>query len=245
MRQQQQARQTTHELEEKLWKQLAYNNADSARETLAPLESSDALQLLIRVLARDETKTVRKSLLTKSIFVVSFGLLGTWALFHIFRDPSKFDSDSLLPVGIALFIATILSGAQTYSPHNRAVLLIPDLLPRLSRTDLSLVLELASQAKLDDLALLSWLGHGLGRMPIDELAALSPEARQGLRLLTKEAIERSKTEQQAEALAIAGLLALGSLKDTSLKNVAERAVLQHTRGHVCAAAEEYLTQIAK
>jgi hypothetical protein len=242
MIQRQRPQETRTAQEETLWKQLAYNNADSARQTLAPLEASDALQVLVRVLARDEQKTLRQVRIIRRILMIIFCLLIVTNLIAVIHGSFKPDFGTFsTPIMLLSLILTMRDMQPVSERKKMATDLLPELVPRLKRTDISFVLELTPQAKRDDLALVSWLGHGLGRMPLDELVALSPKARQGLRLLTQEAIEKSKTEQKAEALAIAGLLALGSLKDTSLKKVAEQAVLQHTRGHVCAAAEEYLS----
>ena len=89
-------------------------------------------------------------------------------------------------------------------------------------------------------ALRDRLAHLLPRTPTDELVLLTPLQRAGLRQITRRAIEESRSMSFYEPLAVAGLLAMGSLRDPGARSAANSALLQHSRGHVCAAAEEYL-----
>jgi len=117
MIQRQRPQETPTMREEMLWKQLAYNNADSARQTLAPLEASDALRLLVRVLARDERKTIRKAIILKRIVMMYLSLFCIWILFDVISGSSKLDFGSIMlfitNFGLLLMInSTQLVGSQ-------------------------------------------------------------------------------------------------------------------------------------
>ena len=129
---------------------------------------------------------------------------------------------------------------------------MPSCLWGAQRADLPLVLEVAGEllpseeniaGRTAKAALTQTLTRLLPTVPVDELLVLTPLQRKALRCVTIEAIDASRREQSQETLAVAGLLALGSLKDTGLIAVAAQVSQRHTRGHVCAAAEEYLAAL--
>ena len=68
--------------------------------------------------------------------------------------------------------------------------------------------------------------------------------RTALQFVTRKAIDEARYNDFFEPLAVAGLLALGSLRDFSLGGQAWEATRLHTREHIRMAAEEYLCQIA-
>lgn len=126
--------------------------------------------------------------------------------------------------------------------------LLPLYIKQAGRSELGALLELAglvwNSPPLNSLlrdqlaALLPWT-------PTDELLLLTQVQRSSLRLVTASAIEEFRDNAFYEPLAIAGLLALGTLGDQGVLKHAQGLTLRQTQGRVGAAAEEYLTQIAK
>ena len=254
MIQRQRPQETLTMQEEKLWQQLKHSSPDAARKMLSVLPCERALTLLCTLMQRDTQRVqfpwflFRTVTISLACFFIAYNI---WSIASgITKDPFTRGINTL---ALLIYLPLVARYRGTSKRNKTIFTLLPDLLSRATRAELGAVLEFGSHAALSPLAkapdsldkLFQWLGHVLPRTPLDELRMLSPEATQGLRLLTQEAIEKSKKEPKAEALAIAGLLALGSLKDTSLKKAAELVNLQHCNGHVCAAAEEYLSLITK
>ena len=126
--------------------------------------------------------------------------------------------------------------------------LLPLYIKQAGRSELGALLELAglvwNSPPLNSL-LRDRLATLLPWTPTDELLLLSEAQRSSLRLVTASAIEEFRDNAFYEPLAIAGLLALGTLGDQGVLKHAQGLTLRQTQGRVGAAAEEYLTQIAK
>ncbi len=131
--------------------------------------------------------------------------------------------------------------------------LLPLYIKQAGRSELGALLELAGlvwkSPPLNSL-LRDRLATLLPWTPTDELLLLTQMQRSSLRLVTANAIQEFRDNAFYEPLATAGLLALGTLGDQGVLKQAQGITLQQTQGRVGAArvgaaAEEYLTQIAK
>ncbi|WP_394796323.1 hypothetical protein [Armatimonas sp.] len=126
--------------------------------------------------------------------------------------------------------------------------LLPLYIKQAGRSELGALLELAGlvweSPPLNSL-LRDRLATLLPWTPTDELLLLTQVQRSSLRLVTTSAIQEFRDNAFYEPLATAGLLALGTLGDQGVLKQAQGITLQQTQGRVGAAAEEYLTQIAK
>ncbi|WP_309714635.1 hypothetical protein [Armatimonas sp.] len=236
----------------KLWQQLKHSSPDAAKKTLSILPCERALVLLTTLMQRDNQRVHFCWFFFRAVAIPLMCLGIAYSIWSITSGVAKDPFTRGINTLVLLIYLPLVARYRGTSKRNKTIFtLLPDLLSRATRAELGAVLEFGSHAALSPLAkapdsldkLFQWLGHVLPRTPLDDLEALSPEARHGLRLLTQEAIEKSKTEQKAEALAVAGLLALGSLKDTSLKKVADGVRAVHKSEQVRAAAAEYLSQL--
>lgn len=77
-------------------------------------------------------------------------------------------------------------------------------------------------------------------LPTDELICFCDRHRETLARITQEAIEKSRKDENQEPLAVAGLLALATLKDQTLYAFVSYLPPEHTRRRVQAAVAEYL-----
>ncbi|MCX6365979.1 MAG: hypothetical protein NTX57_04640 [Armatimonadetes bacterium] len=243
MQMQVQQTRTEKEREKRLAQIIKSQGVVDAERELARYEPEAAIPLLTRLLKKEHQRIRHRKYLI-------FALLSVYILICI---GYYWHSHKLIHFPFYIFLFT--SGGWRDSNKRKSLqrveavaTLLVDRVKRVERTELGALLALASlaweSATLQN-PVRDRLASLLARTPTDELFRLTLEQRTGLQIATRKAIDEARHNAFFEPLAVAGLLALGSIKDTSLKNVAERAVLQHTRGHVCASAEEYLTQIAK
>jgi hypothetical protein len=245
MQMQVQQTRTEKEREKRLAQIIKSQGVVDAKRELVRYEPEVAFALLIHLFTKEATATKRLNQVLVIVFCLYFTLVSLWCTKNL-------HGSGLWP----LFTIPIWNFLGWRKNKKQAALLrieslatlLTDRIKQAERSDLGTLLTLAPLAWENatlQVPLRDQLASLLARTPTDELFHLTLEQRTGLQIATRKAIDEARYNDFFEPLAVAGLLALGSLKDISLKNVAERAVLQHTRGHVCAAAEEYLTQIAK
>lgn len=249
MSQQQSAspKQSARSLREVLERQLNDRDLRLAESTLRLYPPAEVFAVLGEILEGERQRARRRRAVDE---MLRFGLSAAYLIWFVYG----FAWDQL-GLFLAAFLALrLLQGAirsycRSLSLREKNVrFVLPSLVERAPRSDLEHVLTVpltgAKNPEPGEWAVLQKLGSWLARLPEDELALLSHEARRGLRRLTPYAITLSRKDPRAEELAIACLLALGSLKDRTATQSARSAAEKHPRGHVSAAAEEYLSQIA-
>lgn len=220
------------------------------RLNVAEGTSAQALTVLLTELRR----SVRGSILRWVGLIVL--ALALFSLLQILWEAPSVSKFYLGHVVEALFLLFWLLRLWRWKPPIRRqkelLELVPSCLWGAQRADLPLILEVAGEllpfeenvaGRTAKAALTQTLTRLLPSVPVDELLVLTPLQRKALRCVTLEAIDASRREQSQETLAVVGLLALGSLKDTGLIAVAAQVSQRHTRGHVSAAAEEYLAAL--
>ena len=223
------------EQESRLRTVLEMTDPVTRERELARFEPAVGISLLTRVLTK-EHRGQRRSRWLGIALVVTFLLM----ILALRLESGKFPS---FPFYLFFFAFNNSKKKAWRQRLEQVALFLPEWIKRASRTDIGALLELAPlvwEHETLKMALRDRLAHLLPRTPTDELALLSPLQRAGLSLITRRAIEESRLMSLYEPLAVAGLLAMGSLRDPGARSAANSTLLQHSRGHVCAAAEEYL-----
>ena len=214
---------------------------DAERE-LSRYEPGVALPLLIKLLTK-ETQAIQQR--KRLVFVCLAAFLGGMLLYRIFTKGFP----NIFPFFVFWGIGSWRDKSKKQGNQHIDALatLLMERVKRAERSELGALLELAPLAWENAILLApvrDRLASLLPRTPTDELFRLTLEQRTGLQVATRKAIDEARHNAFFEPLAVAGLLALGSLKDSRLRKEASTAAAQHSRGHVCAAAEEYLRQSA-
>lgn len=234
-------------LHETLARQLNQRDLRMVESTLAhhgPQQVLTALAIIVETERRRER--VRQKLGQALSVLLILGFVAWVLVTYIGKDIGSFVMVGIIVRVVHIYVGTVSKGATLRGQNARFVL--PACIQRADRASLGPVLILAETGLLSSSAERSacraFLEVALVRAPADELFALDERQRAALRLVTHRAIKLSKTDNRYTQLASAGLLALGTLRDSRLLDSAHEAMQQHTRGPVCAAAEEYLGQIA-
>ncbi len=224
------------EQESRLRTVLAMTDPATQERELARFEPSVRIALLGQVLQKEKQALLQRRWLTITLLIACLLIFLGLALIS-----EKFPS---FPFYIFFFI---FSNTQKKAWQQRQTLLakfLPEWIKHSPRNELGALLDLAPlvwEQEALKVALRDRLAHLLPRTPTDELGQLTPSQRAGLRHVTRHAIETSRPLSFYEPLAVAGLLAMGSLCDPGVRSAAQGVLNRHTRGHVCAAAEEYLS----
>ena len=227
--------------EKRLAQMIAQQGIVDAERELARYEPSAAIPLLTRLLKKEHQEVRRRKYLI-------FAMLGVYILACIIYYSL---SHKLIQFPFYIFLFT--SGGWRNSNKKKSLqrvealaTLLIDRVKRAERTELGALLELAPLAW-ENATLQSpvrdRLAYLLSRTPTDELSQLPQAAHVGLQFVTRKAIEEAPYNNFFEPLAIAGLLALGSLNDRNLSPQAQDARVAHQSERVRAAAEEYLRQL--
>ncbi len=118
---------------------------------------------------------------------------------------------------------------------------------RASRSSLGPVLVLAEAglrgAGPERNAYRKFLEVALVRAPVSEIVALTGSQQRALRTVTRDAITCAQTDDRYTRLASAGLLALGTLHDPGLAELATTLRTSHRQETIRAATTEYLSQL--
>jgi hypothetical protein len=213
--------------------------ADVERE-LAHYEPEVALALLIHLYTKESTANTRFNHVLALVLCLYFTLVTLWCTKNL-------HGSGLWP----LFTIPIWNFLGWCKNRKQAALLrieslatlLTNRLKQAERSELGTLLALAPvawESAILQIPLRDQLAHLLARTPVDELSQLSSEAHVGLQFVTRKAIEEAPYNAFFEPLAIAGLLALGSLKDPSLVGSAQDTKVDHKCEQVRAAAAEYL-----
>lgn len=214
---------------------LAMTDPVTRERELARYEPSVGIPLITSLL-QNEKQTMQRSHRLGFVLVAAFLLM----ILALRLENGKFTN---FPFFLFFFFFTNNRKKSWQQRLEQVTLFLPEWIKRSNRADLGALLELAPlvwEQEALKTALRDRLAHLLPRTPTDELVLLTPLQRAGLRHVTRRAIEESRIMSLYEPLAVAGLLAMGSLRDPGARSAANSALLQHSRGHVCAAAEEYL-----
>ncbi|WP_309714638.1 hypothetical protein [Armatimonas sp.] len=240
MQMQVQKTRTEKEREKRLMQLIVQQGVVGTERELARCEPETVLPLLTRLYTKETLVITRiRSVVTVGLctyfsliilyYVVSQHFYGLWPLFTI-------------PVWNLLGWRT----KKKQAALQRLELLATLLLERVKlapRSELGTLLDLAPQAWESAILLIpirDRLAHLLARTPTNELFLLTPEQRAGLQFATRKAIDEAHHNDFFEPLAVAGLLALGSLKDRNLGGQAGDARVAHKCERIRMAAEEYL-----
>ena len=223
------------EQESRLRTVLEMTDSATRERELVRYEPSVGIPLVTSLL-QNEKQAMQRSHRLGFVLVAAFLLM----ILAIRLDSGKFPST---PFFLFFFFFTNNRKKSWRQRLEQLALFLPEWIKRANRMDLGALLELAPlvwEQEVLKTALRDRLAHLLPRTPTDELVLLTPLQRAGLRQITRRAIEEARIMSLYEPLAVAGLLAMGSLRDPGARSAANSALLQHSRGHVCAAAEEYL-----
>jgi hypothetical protein len=234
-------------LHETLARQLNQRDLRMVESTLAhhePQEVLTALAIIVETERRRERVRQKLGLALNVLMVLGFV---AWVLVtYEGKDIGGFILMGVIVRVVLAYVGTVSKGETLRGQNARFVL--PACIQRADRASLGPVLILAETglvgSSAERSACRSFLEGTLVRTPADELLALSERQRAALRFVTQRALKLSRSDNRYTQLASAGLLALGTLRDSRLLDDAHQAMQQHTRGPVCAAAEEYLGQIA-
>ncbi|WP_395137973.1 hypothetical protein [Armatimonas sp.] len=213
---------------------------DAERE-LARFEPQTVLLLITRILQK-ERETQRQRL-----WIVGT-LLGIVLTAYVLRSALTRHLPGFFPFYIFFFGWRGSKKKGQLRHTEKLAELLPLYIKQAGRGELGVLLELAwlvwESPPLNSL-LRDRLATLLPWTPTDELLLLTQAQRSSLRLVTASAIQEFRDNAFYEPLATAGLLALGTLGDQGVLKQAQGITLRQTQGRVGAAAEEYLTQIAK
>ncbi|WP_309714636.1 hypothetical protein [Armatimonas sp.] len=220
---------------------IAKQGIVEAERELAPYDSFVAIPLLIQLFKRENEQIHRRKLLI-------FGLAGTYLGLAVLCEILKRELINFP------FLVFILAVGEWRDRQKKKALqrieslatLLADRIKQAARSELGALLELAPHAWENttlQVPLRDRLAHLLARTPTDELLVLTSEQRAGLQFATHKAIDETDYNNIFEPLAVAGLLALGSLKDKSLKKVADDVRTVHKCEQVRAATAEYLEAV--
>ncbi|WP_395091560.1 hypothetical protein [Armatimonas sp.] len=213
---------------------------DAERE-LARFEPQTVLPLITRILQKEKQVQSQRLWIVGTLLVIVLIAYGLRSV--LTRHLSGF-----FPFYIFFFGWSEKKKKGQFKHTEKLAQLLPPYIKQAGRSELGTLLELAGlvwkSPPLNSL-LRDRLAMILPWTPTDELLLLTEAERSSLRLVTASAIEEFRDNAFYEPLAIAGLLALGTLGDQGVLKHAQGLTLRQTQGRVGAAAEEYLTQIAK
>ena len=234
-----------------LWELLGEETSVAAETGLASLSIDKSFMLLSELYTRTQ-----RSLLTgtnRQFFAFIIGITG-YMIYLIGPFPRNFFVNYAL-LALIFFAYAFQSEKKILLRRQANILrLIPGLLASADRFALGSMLELAEvlcKARLygNDremrMQMQTQLSKFLVRTPTDALQTLSPRQRTSLCFLTEQALESCWGDARYEALAVAGLLTLTTLKDPHLQECAQNARDQRQTPTIQTALEEYLSQIAK
>ena len=215
-----------------------------AETTLALCLPEVALAALAAIQEKERhTQRLRRSLGRLSTYIAG-GAYIVWVLSQL----GQMEWPTFLLVGLVLRLVLGIVASASKAPtlrHQSVRFVAASSILRASRSSLGPVLILAEAglrgAGPERNACREFLEVALVRAPVSEIVALTRAQQRALRTVTRDAITCAQTDDRYTRLASAGLLALGTLHDPGLAELA--TALRHRQETIRAAATEYLSQL--
>ncbi|WP_309709645.1 hypothetical protein, partial [Armatimonas sp.] len=221
----------------------------AAEANLASLSTNESLMLLSSLYTR--TQVALKTGAKRQYYTLIIGITG-YLVYLIGPFPRNIFLHTVLSFLIFYGYSFKNEKKNLLQRQVNILQLIPGLLGNSDRFALGGLLELAGvlyNAQLYGadremlMQLQTQLSQFLARTPSDALHSLSQEQKVSLRVLTELALDVCWSDPRYETLAVAGLLALTTLQDTSLQEAVQKAQGQRQTQAVTAALEEYCASV--
>jgi hypothetical protein len=233
-------------LHETLAQQLSQRDLRMVEQLRQFYEPHETLCALRVILEHEQAQERRKARLASILCLAAPAAYALWVVTTY--NGESFVTYVIVGLLVRLFyayVSTFRKGTSLRSTNARFVL--PACVQRAGRESLGVVLQLARfeppSSVAEQSAYREFLEVALVRAPTDELQALTEPQRRALRATAQVALKRSHTDTRYAQLASAGLLALGTLRDPTLRDKATQTTAHHPSSTVQAAAVEYLSQL--